>query len=71
MRRWQSGQLQWTVNPSDLSYAGSNPARRTTNKRTQYDKYWATLFVAPGRIRTAELVSNTWSNLERAQTKST
>ena len=36
MRRWQSGQLQWTVNPSDLSYAGSNPARRTEIKRTGF-----------------------------------
>ena len=33
-RRWQSGQLQETVNLPDLSYAGSNPARRTqVNKK--------------------------------------
>lgn len=30
MRRCQSGQLEWTVNPSASAYAGSNPARRTT-----------------------------------------
>lgn len=29
MRRWQSGQLQETVNLPDLSYVGSNPTRRT------------------------------------------
>ena len=29
LRRWQSGQLQRTVNPSPKGYAGSNPARRT------------------------------------------
>lgn len=28
-RRWQSGQLQWAVNPSPKGSAGSNPARRT------------------------------------------
>ncbi len=31
-RRWQSGQMQRTVNPPEYSYAGSNPARRTSTK---------------------------------------
>ena len=36
LRRWQSGQLQETVNLPDLSYAGSNPARRTNEKVSIY-----------------------------------
>lgn len=33
LRRWQSGQLHRTVNPTTLVYVGSNPTRRTKNKR--------------------------------------
>ena len=33
MRRWQSGQLQLTVNQSPSGYVGSNPTRRTMNQK--------------------------------------
>ena len=39
MRRWQSGQMQRTVNPSSKGYAGSNPARRTEYDKTILE-YW-------------------------------
>ena len=32
MRRWQSGQLQETVNLPGSPYEGSNPSRRTNTK---------------------------------------
>jgi len=40
MRRWQSGQMQRTVNPPTKVYGGSNPSRRTTeNQHETYKIY--------------------------------
>ncbi len=50
MRRWQSGQLQETVNLPDLSYAGSNPARRTRTKECDATALHFYCFVVDGRI---------------------
>ncbi len=48
MRRWQSGQLQETVNLPDLSYAGSNPARRTKYQNPKRE-LWVLLYFAAGQ----------------------
>lgn len=48
LRRWQSGQLQRTVNPSDLSYAGSNPARRTMKINISILLVFIFILVSPG-----------------------
>jgi hypothetical protein len=36
LRRWQSGQLHQTVNLAPSGSAGSNPARRTTDRTSSF-----------------------------------
>ena len=57
MRRWQSGQMHWTVNPTEYSYAGSNPARRTLYKNQLNFLSWAIFIACAESKQTILLVS--------------